>query len=62
VPLTAAQVAKFEEETGKLLSKNVELVNETDHALIGGVSIFIDGKHIDASIRRRLDDLREQIS
>lgn len=56
-PLSAEQLKKFEEETGKLLKQNVKLENEVDTHLIGGVKILIDGKVIDASIRRRLDDL-----
>lgn len=55
------KIKKFEKETGALLQKNVELTNEIDKSLIGGVKIYIDGKLIDASIRRRLDDLKDQL-
>lgn len=60
-PLSQVQLAKFEEETGRLLQQNVKLENETDPRLIGGITIFIDGKVIDASLRKRLDDLSSTI-
>ena len=60
-PLDADRLAKLEEETGKLLRQNVKLVNEIDTTLIGGVKILIDGKIIDASLRKRLDDLNNTI-
>lgn len=60
-PLDADKITRFEEETGKLLRQNVKLVNEIDTTLIGGVKILIDGKIIDASLRKRLDDLNNTI-
>ncbi len=60
-PLTEEQIAKFEEEAGKLLKEKVKLENEIDADLIGGVKILIDGKVIDASLRKRLDDLSNTI-
>jgi ATP synthase F1 delta subunit len=59
--LTEEQLTKFESETGKLLSRNVKLEPEINPALIGGVRIYIDGKLIDASIRRKLDELKAKI-
>lgn len=61
VEIPDAKIKKFEKETGALLQKNVELVNEIDTSLIGGIKVYIDGKLIDASIRRRLDDLKDQL-
>lgn len=61
VEISDAKLKKLEKETGKLLRKNVELKNEIDESLIGGVKIYIDGKLIDASYRRRLDDLKDQL-
>jgi len=59
--LSPDRLEKFEAETGKLLKQNVKLENEIDANLIGGIKIFIDGKVIDASIRRRLEDLNNTI-
>lgn len=59
--LTEDQLSSFEEKTGKLLKKNVKLVNKTDPSLLGGVKILIEGKIIDASIRKQLQDLEGRI-
>jgi F0F1-type ATP synthase delta subunit len=59
--LSAEQLARFEKETGRLLRRNVKLEPVIDARLIGGVRIYVDGKFIDASIRRKLDDLKETI-
>ena len=61
VEIPEDKLKKFEQETGALLKKNVELKNEIDSALIGGIKIYVDGKLIDASIRRKLDELKEQL-
>lgn len=60
-PLSKEQLLSFEEQTGKLLQKKVKLENLTDSTLIGGVRIFIEGKVIDATIKRRLSNLKESI-
>jgi ATP synthase F1 delta subunit len=56
-----AQLAKLEGEAGKLLHKNVRLMDETDPSLLGGCRIYIDGKIIDASLKTKLDKLKEKI-
>lgn len=60
-PLTDIQISSFEEKTSKLLKKNVKLVNKTDAFLLGGVKIFVDGKVIDASVRKQLQDIEIRI-
>lgn len=60
-PLSTDRLEKFEVESGKLLQKNIKLENEIDTKLIGGIKILIDGKVIDASIRKRLEDLNNTI-
>jgi ATP synthase F1 delta subunit len=61
VPLSDDRRKRLEEETGKLLKRNVRLDNLIDAELIGGVKIYIEGKLIDASVRKRLDTLKEQV-
>lgn len=61
VPLSTAQINEFENQTGKLIKKNVKLTNEVDKTLIGGVKILIEGKSIDASLKGRLKNLVHQI-
>lgn len=60
-PLSAARLKEFEEETSKLLKSRVSLENETDRSLIGGVKIFVEGKVLDASLKKRLQDLGNTI-
>ena len=60
--LTDEHIAELEEETSKLLNVKVKLKNEIDPGLIGGFKILAEGKIIDASIRRKFDDLISQIS
>lgn len=55
--LTEEQLLAFEEKTGKLLRKNVKLENKVDPSILGGIKIFVEGKVIDATIRKRLQDL-----
>jgi ATP synthase F1 delta subunit len=64
--LTAAKLAegrleKLETETGHLLGKNVKLKSEIDPSILGGCRIYIDGKLIDASLKTRLDKLKEKL-
>jgi ATP synthase F1 delta subunit len=61
VPLSEEQIQSLESEAGKLLSRNIKLDNEVDPAIVGGVCLYIDGKIIDASIRKKIDDLKERI-
>lgn len=59
--LTDAQLASFEEKTSSLLKKNVKLTNKIEPSILGGVKIFVEGKVIDASIRKQLQDLEGRI-
>jgi ATP synthase F1 delta subunit len=59
--ITDKQLARLEEETGKLLHKNVRLKDETDPSLLGGCRIYIDGKLIDASLKTKLIKLKEKL-
>jgi ATP synthase F1 delta subunit len=60
-PLSREQLSIFEEKTGKLIRKKVKLENKTNSAILGGVRILIEGKVIDATIRKRLNDLSESL-
>jgi ATP synthase F1 delta subunit len=60
VPLTKKQIEGFEAETARLLGAGrVKLSAKVDPAVLGGVRIYIDGKLIDASLRKKLDELKE---
>lgn len=60
-PIKPERIAAFEERTGALLSKKVKLANRIDPSLLGGVRIFVDGKMIDDSVKKRLEDLMETL-
>lgn len=57
IRLSEERLAELESQTSRLLRTNVRLENEIDPALIAGVKILIDGKIIDASYKRRFDEL-----
>lgn len=61
VPLKEERLKELEDDVSKLLQTNVRLTNETDSKLIGGIKILVEGKIIDASIRKKFDDLESQI-
>lgn len=46
----------------KKFSKKIELENVLDKSLISGVSIYLDGKRIDNSIKNRLEMLKTQLT
>jgi len=60
-PLTDVQIKKMEEQLTKLISQDTRLENKLDASLIGGVKVLVDGRIIDASIRKRLDDLSSKL-
>ncbi len=61
VPLTSEQksrlLAKLEAHTGK----SVEMRCTLDEQVIGGVTVMLDGKLLEGSVRGRLDALREHL-
>lgn len=61
VALSAEQIKAFEEKAGNLISKKVSLDNRIDNSLIGGVRIFVEGRLIDASVKKRLSDLKDTL-
>ena len=61
VELGEERIRELEEEASALLKENVRLKSEIDPELIGGIRILVDGKIIDASLKKRFDDLSRQI-
>ena len=51
----------LENALNKKFDKKVELKNIIDESLIGGLSIYVDGKRIDNSIKNRLDSLKAHL-
>lgn len=60
-PLSQNHIKELEEDVSRLFRSNVKLENETDPKLMGGVKVLVEGKMLDASIRKKFDDLQSQI-
>jgi F-type H+-transporting ATPase subunit delta len=61
IPLTAEQKEKLREALNHATGKEVEVKLVVDPTVLGGVVARIGDVVIDGSVRRRLDQLREQI-
>ena len=61
VPIDKKRLEAFETKTGTALGKHVKLENRIDKSLIGGVRIYADGKLIDASVKARLENMKQRI-
>lgn len=59
--LEVAEIKDLQTSLEKKLGKKVELINEIDQSLIGGISVLIDGKRIDNSIKSRLEGLKAHL-
>ena len=61
MPVDKERLHAIEKKTGASIGKEVKLENRVDKSLIGGMRIYIDGKMIDASVKTRLENLRQRI-
>jgi len=59
--LPQALLERLKKDVERREQKTVELATEVDPLLIGGVQVRLDHRVIDASVRRHLDDLRQQL-
>ena len=62
IPLDRETIQRMEIQTSDLIKKDCVLTNHIDEKIIGGFIISIDDKLIDASIRKRMDDMRLHLS
>ena len=62
VKLSDERMAELEEQTSKLLQMNVKLDNELDPSLLAGFKVLVEGKIIDASYRKKFDELASQMN
>ena len=60
-PLDASQIAKIEDAVGKKLGHKVELKNNIDSRLIGGVRVVINDHVYDGSIKFKLETLKNNL-
>lgn len=62
VPLTGDETAAIRARVESMAGATVELATRVDPALIGGVTILVGDQLLDASIRGRLERLRDQLN
>jgi F-type H+-transporting ATPase subunit delta len=60
-PLEAEQLDRIKEKLEHKLKRKLRLVAELDRSLLGGAKTTIGNIIIDGSVRRRLDDLKEEL-
>jgi F-type H+-transporting ATPase subunit delta len=61
IPLDEAERKRYEQELSRKLDRKVKLGFRTDAALIGGATIQIGDHLVDASVRTKLNRLREDL-
>ena len=60
-PLTEHQLGRFEDQVSSLFRMKVRLKNEIDKSLISGVRIFVNGRMIDTTLKKRLEDMADSL-
>ena len=61
VPLSEAQKARLSEKLAAVLQKKILLSCRVDPAVLGGVRLTADGRELDGTVRRRLDELAKSL-
>jgi ATP synthase F1 delta subunit len=61
VPMDEERLKALEAKAGEALGKRVLLESRIDRSLIGGARIYVDGKLIDASVRTRLETIKQRM-
>jgi len=57
-PLSAALQTKLADKLACITGKTIQLNCQVDPDTLGGVRLDFDGKQVDGTVRRRLDDIR----
>ena len=57
-PLSDALRSKLTDKLSSVTGKTIELDCKIDRACLGGVRLDFDGKQVDGTVRRRLEDVR----
>ena len=61
MPLTADETEALQKKVAAMTGKTVDLRVEVDDALIGGLTVRVGDTLYDASVRGRLERLRERL-
>jgi F-type H+-transporting ATPase subunit delta len=62
IPLGEETVRRMAKELERRTGKNVQLYQRVDPAILGGAIIKVGGQIIDGSLRRKLSEIREQMT
>lgn len=62
VPLTDAETRALQDRVASMAGSAVEIRTEVDPSLIGGLTVQVRDRLLDASIRGRLERLRDQLN
>ncbi len=62
VELTASEKERLQQKLEKMSGRYVELTCSVDESLMGGMIIEMDGKIMDGSLKRRLQEVKEVMS
>ncbi len=60
--LTQVQKQRLVEKLASVTGKTIELTNQVDPAVLGGMRLDYDGKRVDDTIRNRLDSIRSLLN
>lgn len=62
VELTNEQKNKLVSKISKLTNKRIEAEYIVDKSIMGGLTVMVDGKYYDGSVRKNLNNLKEVLS
>ena len=60
-PLSDSLKTKLRQRLAKLEQRRIEMVEETDPALLGGIQVFLGHRVFDGSVRTKLAELRQRL-
>ena len=60
-PLSEEQIRQFEKKVTEIFHEEIQLTNDVDPEILGGVKLFVKGKMYDASLSEDLDNMRTTI-
>ena len=61
VPMTKEQLVKLTRKLGTITGKQIELRNQVDPDVLGGVRLDYDGKRLDDTVSHRLEAVRAML-
>lgn len=61
IPLTPEKIAELKEKLSKVTGKNIEITNEIDEEVIGGILVKIGNEELDGTVKGRLGKLKEEL-